>query len=68
MPRRKYGHMVRTAAPTPKEKCRICRHGKPCPVHPEGDIDYMALARKKRQRHSGGKKGRKRPKAEQRGE
>ena len=33
MPRRKYGHMVGPCPPTPKEKCRACRLGYPCPVH-----------------------------------
>jgi hypothetical protein len=63
MPRRKYGHMVGACPPTPKEKCRICRLGKPCPIHPEGSLDYKALAQRKRQKHSGSKKGKKRQKA-----
>jgi hypothetical protein len=33
MPRRKYGHMVRPFSTIPKEKCSLCRFGKPCPVH-----------------------------------
>jgi hypothetical protein len=45
------------------EKCRICRLGKPCPAHGESTVDYEALARKKRQKHSGSKKGKKRQKA-----
>ena len=33
LPRRKYGHLVRTHQPVPKEKCRLCRLGYTCPVH-----------------------------------
>jgi hypothetical protein len=62
MPRRKYGHMVGACPPTPKEKCRACRLGNPCPIHDESSIDYKALARKKRRKHSGSKKGKKRQK------
>lgn len=62
MPRRKYGHLVAACPPTPKEKCRVCRLGKPCPIHGETELDYTALAQKKRQKHSGSKKGKKRQK------
>jgi hypothetical protein len=49
MPRRKYGHMVNVCPPTPREKCRTCRLGKPCPAHKENSaIDYKDLAKKKR--------------------
>lgn len=62
MPRRKYGHMVGSCPPTPREKCRLCKLGKPCPVHGEADLDYEALAKRKRQKHSA-KRGKKHPKA-----
>ena len=53
--------MVNACPPTPKEKCRACRLGHPCPIHGEkNDIDYDALAKRKRKKHSGSKKGKKR--------
>ncbi len=53
--------MVGACPPTPKEKCRACRLGHPCPVHDEeNDIDYKALAKKKRRKKTGRKKGKKR--------
>ncbi len=33
MPRRKYGHMVRSHQAVPPEKCRYCKLGWNCPVH-----------------------------------
>lgn len=33
MPRRKYGHMVKSIMPVPEDKCRYCRLGRPCPIH-----------------------------------
>lgn len=60
MPRRKYGHMVNACPPTPVEKCRACRLGHPCPVHGETDLDYKALAKRKRRKKTGQKKGKKR--------
>jgi len=33
MPRRKYGHLVKPHQSMPREKCRYCRLGWPCPVH-----------------------------------
>jgi len=33
LPRRKYGHMVRSHTTVGQEKCRYCRLGWPCPVH-----------------------------------
>jgi hypothetical protein len=33
LPRRKYGHMVRSHQPVAREKCRYCRLGWNCPVH-----------------------------------
>ena len=66
MPRRKYGHMVGPNHPTPKEKCRICRLGKSCPVHDSETLDYGALAKQKRRKFSGSKKGKKRQKPKER--
>jgi hypothetical protein len=61
MPRRKYGHMVGNCPPTPQEKCRACRLGHPCNVHdPDNAPDYEVLAKKKRKRFSGRKRGKKR--------
>jgi hypothetical protein len=60
MPRRKYGHMVGACPPTPQEKCRACRLGNPCPVHREQKPDFKALAKIKRRKFSGRKKGKKR--------
>jgi len=63
MPRRKYGHMVGACPPTPQEKCKACRLGHPCHVHDgENKPDYKTLAKKKRTRFSGSKKGKKRQK------
>ncbi len=63
MPRRKYGHMVGACPPTPQEKCKACRLGHPCPVHDcEKTPDYETLAKKKRKKFSGSKKGKKRQK------
>jgi len=33
LPRRKYGHMVKSIMPVTEEKCRYCRLGRPCPIH-----------------------------------
>lgn len=33
MPRRKYGHMVQKIGNPTKEKCQLCRVGRPCPLH-----------------------------------
>ncbi|UCE75078.1 MAG: hypothetical protein JSV56_05075 [Methanomassiliicoccales archaeon] len=58
MPRRKYGHMVGPCPPTPIENCRACRLGIPCPKHDlQKKPDYKALAKTKRHRKTGGKKG-----------
>ena len=58
MPRRKYGHMVGTCPPTPKEKCRACRLGHECPTHKhEAEVDYEAVRKTKKIRFSGGHKG-----------
>jgi len=66
MPRRKYGHMVGSCPPVPVEKCNFCRLGYPCPVHnSEKKPDYKALAKKKRHKYSGSRKGKKRPKPKQ---
>jgi len=63
MPRRKYGHMVGACPPVPVEKCNLCRVGYFCPVHKSDKRpDYNALAKKKRQRYSGHKKGKKKQK------
>ncbi|MCD6461409.1 MAG: hypothetical protein J7L61_01545, partial [Thermoplasmata archaeon] len=38
VPRRKYGRLRKAISPPPREKCRACRLGYPCPVHSrEGD-------------------------------
>ncbi|MGA8274989.1 MAG: hypothetical protein WB852_01665 [Thermoplasmata archaeon] len=34
MPRRKYGHLRKPIPPVAPEKCRFCRLGRRCPVHP----------------------------------
>jgi len=63
MPRRKYWHMVGACPPVPVEKCNLCRLGYPCPVHnSEKKSDYKSLAKKKRQKYSGSRKGKKRQK------
>ena len=63
MPRRKYGHMVGPCPPTPLDKCPVCRTGRPCPTHNSEKLpDYKELARVKRRKFSGKKKGKKRPK------
>lgn len=55
--------MVGPCPPTPREKCKACRLDLPCHVHDqEKDIDYKALARKKKRKFSGSKKGKKRQK------
>ena len=50
MPRRKYGHMVGACPPTKKEKCRICRMGKPCPIH-RGEADKPSNLRGGKLKH-----------------
>ena len=63
MPRRKYGHMVGPCPPVAMEKCPVCRTGRPCPVHNTENLpDYKTIAKQKRRRFSGRKKGKKRPK------
>jgi hypothetical protein len=63
MPRRKYGHMVNACPPTPQEKCRACRLGHHCNVHDhEKAPDYKKLAKRKRRKFSGSRKGKKRQK------
>jgi hypothetical protein len=55
--------MVGACPPTPQEKCKACRLGHPCPVHDcEKTPDYDSLAKKKRKKFSGSKKGKKRQK------
>jgi hypothetical protein len=34
MPRRKYGRMQKPIPPVPREKCRLCRLKRPCPILP----------------------------------
>ncbi len=34
MPRRKYGRLRKPIPPLKREKCRLCRLGRPCPLHP----------------------------------
>lgn len=63
MPRRKYGHMVGPCPSVQVEKCPVCRAGRPCPVHNNDKTpDYEKIAKHKRRRFSGRKKGKKRPK------
>ena len=63
MPRRKYGHMVGPCPSVAVEKCPICRVHNNCPIHNSDDQpDYKTIAKKKRRRFSGRKKGKKRPK------
>jgi hypothetical protein len=50
MPRRKYGHMVGACPPTKKEKCRMCRMGKPCPIHKAEETKAPTFDRKKARR------------------
>ena len=51
MPRRKYGHMVGACPPTPKEKCRACRMGIPCPTHKrQGQSDFKAIRKEQKRR------------------
>jgi len=47
MPRRKYGHLIGACPPTPKEKCRYCKLGRPCPVH-KAELQKPSLLGKKR--------------------
>ena len=35
MPRRKYGRMIKPMPVLDRKKCRICKAGRPCPVHGE---------------------------------
>jgi len=37
MPRRKYGRMQKPIPPVPREKCRLCRLKRPCPLHPRSN-------------------------------
>ena len=52
--------MVGACPQTPQEKCKACRNGYPCHVHDPKDIDFEELAKKKRRKFSGKKKGKKR--------
>jgi len=38
MPRRKYGRLTKSIAAVKPEKCRFCRLGRRCPIHPEGSF------------------------------
>ncbi len=46
MPRRKYGHLIGACPPTPKDKCRMCKLGRPCPIH-KAELEKPAFEKKR---------------------
>jgi hypothetical protein len=56
LPRRKYGRLTKAIPPTPPEKCRFCKHGRKCPVHPEGA--YKEAMKKKKAKEKARRKKR----------
>ena len=50
MPRRKYGRLQHSFSSNDAHKCRICKLGKPCPVHPKGIPDKFTTGKKYKKR------------------
>jgi hypothetical protein len=55
--------MVGPCPPVSVDKCPVCRTGRPCPIHNNEKMpNYKELAKYKRRKFSGKRKGKSRPK------